>query len=285
MLGYWEKKDMRNTVKLSVGVLLLRIFILHASEVIYEPFDYLAATIDGASQNGGTGMTGSWSSSGSNPYAVISSGLSFTNLPTAGNKVARTQAPGSAEVNRLISAASQSALTSNDSTIWFSALINDKVYSAGYENGALLLATGPLSDSNSMPPNIAGGSGIGFCMKTVTYLHAIIIDGGSSSYSSNSLAMPGDNNTYLIVGKIEWAANGSDDTIRLFNIADPSADAPANGDAFATMTADLDQSAFDTLAIGNAQVSFIDEIRYALSYYEAVGRIVPPPAGTIITIK
>lgn len=55
--------------------------------------------------------------------------------------------------------------------------------------------------------------------------------------------------------------------------------------AFATLSANLDQSAFDTISIAGQQVSSLDEIRFALDYYGVVGREAPPPAGTIITIK
>ena len=45
----------------------------------------------------------------------------------------------------------------------------------------------------------------------------------------------------------------------VYSIADPTAALPA---PFATMTADLDQSLFDSLAIGDKQRAVVDEIRF-----------------------
>ena len=88
---------------------------------VYEPFDY---SIDALAGNGGaTGLGGNWASSGSNQQSVDSPGLEFAGLSTTGNAVRRTSAPGGAESNVAITAGAQSALTADNSTIYFSLLV------------------------------------------------------------------------------------------------------------------------------------------------------------------
>jgi hypothetical protein len=239
---------------------------------IYEPFDYPAGDIDG-SQAGGTGFaTAGWTTAAftQNPYDVRNSGLTFPGLSTLGRAVVRPGAPDSAEMHRGISAGNQQALLADGSTLWFSVLVNDDDYSGGNENGTMVLGTGALGSLGSKPPTIAGGSGLGLSFNGGTQLHGIAIDGGSSSYSAGFLSTPGVS-TYLILGRIDWAANGSNDMLWLFNMASVTYGAPPTNSAFAVMSADLDQSTFDTIAIGNQQISIIDELRFGGVYHEMMG--------------
>ncbi len=268
--------------------------------ILYEGFNYSPGDIDGT-QTGGTGFAATgWTTSNisnSNSYDVRSPGLSFTDLPTKGSSVARPSAPGGAEMNRPISAESQAALTGDDTTIWFSVLMNDREYAGRHAQGSLVLSTDPFTgpfNNSSVPPVMAGGEGFGVGFNgtpdNVLEVAGLAIDDGVSSFSADVLPDPdpsaGGNTTYLIAGKIEWAANGSDDVLRLFNIADPLAAEPVDGDAFATMMADLDQSLFDTIAIGDAQIGTFDEIRFATSFEEVMGRAaaaaVPEPSTFVL---
>lgn len=78
----------------------------------------------------------------------------------------------------------------------------------------------------------------------------------------------------MIVGQIDWVADGGNDTLSLYNILDVNTALPA---PFATMSADLDQSLFDTIAVGSAQVSALDEIRFGAALTD-VG-LIPEPAS------
>lgn len=60
-------------------------------------------------------------------------------------------------------------------------------------------------------------------------------------------------------------------------------DNTAGTGAFATMTADLDESQFDTLALANRQISSVDEIRFALSFEETMGR--EPTRGSVLIVR
>ena len=258
----------------------------NAALVLYEGFDYPAGDIDG-SQAGGTGFSATgWTTAAftRNPYDVRSTGLSFTGLPTVGLSVRRPSAPDDAEMHRGISAASQAALTADNSTIWFSTLMADDRYAGRHANAALMLGSGALTGPGGKPVTMAGGEGFGVAVNGQSdnsfRLHAIAIDGGTSSLSTEYIPTPGDQGTtFLVAGKIDWAPNGSNDTLTLYNITDPAAPLPSS---FATVSADLDQSVFDTVAMGDRQITPFDEIRFGNTFadvMEAGGGPPPGPSG------
>lgn len=261
-------------------------------EVIYEPFDYDTGALAG--QDGGIGFEGAWSSGGEdNHYAVTSPGLSFGELPVAGNRVRRPSAPQGAQSSRAISATSQAALTADNTTIWFSILLGDERFSTPNENGTFALASGAFSSGGSDSgglPNVPGGNGFGVTTRVLSDEFRIyayrIVDGTrerTSDYYEGSTTAGG---TYLVAGKIAWGEHHEGHTLHLFNITDPLAEEPPEDEeAFAFFEADFDQSTLNTLAIGNRQISSVDEIRFATSFYGAMGREVPPPAGTLMIIK
>ncbi len=261
-------------------------------EIIYEPFDYDTGTVGG--QDGGIGMTGSWSQTADREeFEVVSDGLSFGALPVEGNSIRRTSAPGSAEINREISAASQAALTADNTTIWFSILLWDQRFATDHENGTFAFTSGPFTSTGGnwgALPNVAGGDGFGVTTRLnedFFQIFAYRIQNGSqqrsSDYHEGSTTAGG---TYLVVGKIDWGEDNEGHTLHLFNITDPEKQEPPDeSTAFASFTADFDQSTLDTLAIANQQVSGYDEIRFATTFAAALGLEEPSPAGSVFIIK
>ena len=254
-----------------------------AALVIYEPFDYAAGVIDG-SQAGGTGFsTSGWTTSGGDGlHSVITPGLTFDVLSTQGNALQRNDKSGNSETHRLISAASQTALTADNSTIWFSLLVDTATSNPKNNNLTFLFGTDTFADLTAKPPTITGGGeglGISFLMNiSGASLTALTVDDGTSSRSTGMIGPFLGNDLLFIAGKIDWAAGGSDDTLTVYNITDPAAALPA---PFATMTADLDQSQFDTLAIGDKQVAVVDEIRFGTTFAEILGGNADPNAPSV----
>jgi len=261
--------------------------------VVYEGFNYTAGDVDG-SQAGGTGFAAAgWTTTGftRNPYDVRSDGLTFPGLPMLGRSIRRPSAPDSAEMHREISAAAQTALTADNSTVWFSVLTKDDEYSGANANAALVLGTDAFDGASNRPITMTGGNALGVAINGQSggsfRLHAIAIEDGSTNLSTDVLLMPGDEGaTYLIAGKIDWTPTGFDDTLTLYNILDPASDTLPS--PFATITADLDQSAFDTIAIGDQQITPFDEIRYATTFAEVMGRdatvnfVIPEPSTFLL---
>jgi len=269
--------------------------ITSARTVLYEGFDYPAGEVDG-SQAGGTGFADEgWTKSGINPFAIIAPGLSAPSVSGMGGAIMRPSVAGGTELHREITPVSQRTLTADGSTIWFSVLLRTDSYSTNNANLALILGTDPITDNaETKPVTLSGGEGIGVSINGADNqmnIHAYVCDDGTPVYSKGFLPdANGEDKTSvieLVVGKIEWAVDGGKDTLHLFHIDDPTAPEPDNADAFATMTADLDQSRFNTIAIGTQQVATLDEVRYGTDYSSVTGVLIPsaptPPDGTILS--
>ncbi|MFU8892723.1 MAG: hypothetical protein ACNA8L_03755 [Luteolibacter sp.] len=253
--------------------------------VVYEGFDYSTGSVVG--QNGGSGFDGSWQagSDNSNQWAVQSPGLTFSGLDTVGGSIKRPSAPNGADINRAISSSAQAALTTVNTTIWFSFLTVSTTFSIGNANGALLFGTGGITSmaDGGAAVQMAGGSAFGFSYRGLTAdggsmrLHAMTINNGTSTRSDDFI-FDTTATTYMIVGRIDWAPNGQNDVLSLFNVTDPTAGLPLT--PFATMSADLDQSLFNTIAIGTRQVETFDEIRFGTTM-ESVG-LIPEPTTALL---
>ncbi|MCG8587459.1 MAG: hypothetical protein MI757_22355, partial [Pirellulales bacterium] len=123
----------------AVVTLALAANAANATLVVYEPFDYSAGLINGT-QAGGTGLSGTgWNGTTDNvQYSVLSPGLTFTGLSTSGNKLQRASAPGSAQISRELTGSAITALTADNTTIYFSLLMQNNRFSTGNANDAFL---------------------------------------------------------------------------------------------------------------------------------------------------
>lgn len=295
-----------NTV-LSGTVMTMVIVIFAAAPagaglVLEEQFIYEAGNING--RDGGMGFDGPWGSSishgqiyttglvtfnvGNGTTINEDTGLYFSDLPIAGSALSRYGNAGRAEAHRLISGASQAALTADDTTIWFSML-----FSAGkdYRNFLFCFGTDSIKHTDNTFDLANPGAGFGFATADADgsgdgSINAVVFDNSQVATYIGTAFSPGlqpggsHNDTVLMVGKINWKANGTPDEFFLFNVTDMDTE-PAEADAIASITADLDQSAFDTVAFFDSSISIIDEIRFATSFVAAMG--VSDPYAPVIT--
>jgi hypothetical protein len=265
--------------------------------LVYEGFatysdgttEYADGTVNGTSgYNGGNGWNSNWiGSTTSVPFSVSSGSghghggtptvpLTFTGLSDTGNRVlGRKNAPGGAEVHRSIDGTVLPSLVADNSTIYFSILLETRYYSTGNENLAFLFGTDDAFNPNLKPVNSAGEA-IGVALKAIGGgqfdFQAIAVDGGVTSVSAVGGLATGTPTIFMIVGEITWGAGS--DTINLYNITDVNAALPT---AFASLSADLDQSQFDTIHVAGQQVSVLDEIRVDTTL-QGVG-VIPEPAS------
>jgi len=161
-------------------------------------------------------------------------------------------------------------------------LVRTDRFSVGNTGFTIVIGTDAFDviSPDNVNPTITGGEGFGLHVdstdnSTIDFF-GYAIDGGTAIESSTRL----DNTstaveTFLIAGRMDWAPNGTDDTLTLWNVTDPAAGL-AGATQFATVSADLDQTLFDTLAITDRQVITGDEIRFGLS---AAAAVVPEPAS------
>ncbi|NNC90302.1 MAG: hypothetical protein HKN82_17735, partial [Akkermansiaceae bacterium] len=245
-----------------------------AALLVEEQFIYNAGeNING--QNGGIGFAGPWVSSISHGriYDIEPTGLSFSTLRVDGNAVSRFGSAGRAQAHRVLSAAAQSALTGNDTTIWFSLLFQPP---SAHRYASFLFGTGAFTTGGS-PVLAAAGDGFGITLTAANgtgdgggAINALAFDNATAPTVVTSSFNPGTS-TALLVGKINWKPGGTPDEFFLFNVTDLGTE-PPEGSAIASITnLDFDQSAIDTIAIWDTNNAITDEIRIATTFGEAVG--------------
>ena len=240
---------------------------------VHEDFDYGGTgTLNGS---GGIGFDGSWAYSRNGTSAgyfeVGGAGLNFTDgssnvLPVSGKSTHRTIISGRSEANRVLSNTARTALLANGSTMWFSVLHQRTTNS---EHCAFVLGTGTfnVTAGSSLDEYAAGGEGFGFGSSNNEWIGAIGFDNTTDLTKDDSTVNA--SSTRLIVGKIVWSANGSNDTLTLYDVTDLTTE-PTN--SIATVSLDLNQTAFDRVAILSNKASAVyDEIRLGTSFFSVVG--------------
>ena len=265
---------------------------LHAEPTVSESFDYELGTQVAGQGNAIDGWLGSWQTSGGTDQAfeTVVEGQTFGDLVVAGNASQRSVRSGLQAMSREISLEAQTALTADDSTMWFSVLMTPTGGNGFAVNsyGTLIFGDASLSSGSgvSAAPIAAGGNAVGVSfagtglpagdpgrglfenmrIQGVTYAGGVLTQEGATVVGAD---------TSLVVGSVDWAENGTDDTLNLYLFTDLTTALP---DPFVTMLVDLDQSTFNVVSIGDGQTSIFDEIRFGLSLTDVLGDL-PSPQG------
>ncbi|HSH16452.1 MAG TPA: autotransporter-associated beta strand repeat-containing protein, partial [Verrucomicrobiae bacterium] len=253
--------------------------------VIYEPFDYPDGGLNG---NGGAevGLTGTWTATSSN-VQMASGSLAYGSLPTYGKSVSAIAGQNTFGGSRSVTAAalSGSGLLNDGATLWFSMVMG---YGTGgnLTNARLAFALGNSSfgtgnaqyfivNEGSQP-----GSGLGVTLGRFSTNGWTVATQfrdasfGTSLFGGNVFGTVGGTTIgagqqRLVIGKITWGESG--DTIELYQ-----PDANLNlGSAVSTLTADVDQSTFDTLTFTRGDVVTLDEIRFGANLEDVIGASTP----------
>jgi hypothetical protein len=270
----------------------------NAELVLLEQFDYegVEVTLDGF--DGGQGFAEPWTVTGwSRPYLIgltvyangpatttnDRGGLEFEGLDTAGSGLGRFGTAGQRQAQRALSEASKAALTADGTTIWFSCLAGPP--SNGNKYGTMIFATDPLialqgaANNGNLSSPTGQGFGVGFRID-----NGGLAGGGSGSPNAVAfidsesatvavgtyvppITEPGTHHdTSLIVGKINWKADGTEDELFLFNMVSATDPEPAEVDAIASLSADFDQSNFSLISLQDTGSVIYDEIRFGTSF-------------------
>ena len=222
-------------------------------------------------------------------------GLTFPGLPTAGSALSRFGTAGQRAAHRTPSPASLATLTTDGTSIWFSVLAGAPT---GNKFGTLIFGTDQLMAQQTAPPfpngnlnavagqafgvtfrNAVNGSGTG-SPNAIAFINTDVPTVDEGSYLPPIAGGATHHDTSLIVGKINWNANGTADELFLFNISVVGGGVPAEGDAIASLSADFDQSNFDTVSLWDTGSTIYDEIRFGTTFADVVP--VPEPSGAAL---
>ena len=284
----------------------------NAELLLLEQFDYEGVNQPLNGFDGGEGFAGPWVVGGwSRNYDIgrtlfapnpgVSGttvndrgGLEFEGLPTAGSALARYGTAGQREAHRELSAEAKAALTADDTTIWFSVLAGAPT--GPHKYGTLIFGTDPMlavrgaGDNANLSSPTGQAFGVGFrsdnggaagggpgSPNAVAFIDSASATVELGSYTPPLPAGATHHDTVLIVGKINWNPNGTEDELFLFNITSVSDPEPAEGDAIASLTADFDQSAFTMIALQDTGATIYDEIRFGTTFNSVLGLVAAVP--------
>lgn len=255
---------------------------LAAEPLIYEPFDYPAGSLNGASGSSEVGFTGAWSAD--ELTLVAENSLKHGTLPTKGGRIGnlsgKQNRPGGTRKVK-ISALGSSGLLKDDSTLWFSVIVgfSDQAVITNARLGLCLGSSGFNNGKYSYCLSEPGATGIGLTLgKFEQYRGQIFATqfrdgsiGGLEGFKDNvfgtidqKATLPQEGEHALVVGSIKWGA--SSDTIDLY-LADENLQI---GKAHSTLTVNVDQSRFDTISFKRSDMVTMDEIRFGATYADVI---------------
>ena len=279
-----------------------------AALLIYEPFDYASTEpinnggsfLGDGNQTGALGL-GTWSQTSqgtvgtpaappNNETDVSDGGLSFSDggsnaLPTTGNAWVRRNRVGQIATSSPIVAGGFSA---DNTTIWMTFLYQDLGFS-GPDFGIGLSSENMVGNDNQSLA--AAGVGVGFGINTsggpARSISALYYDNATEfirvTETTPTFNGPGASDVLLLAMKVEWNPDGTDDIISVYNVTDLTTEPTT---PLATATVDLsqaEQDSLDVLNISETQVAFVDEVRVASTFDEAVGGgAVPEPSSALL---
>ena len=271
----------------------------NAALLIHEPFDYASTSpvndgtfLGDGGQAGGLGL-GTWSqtNSGSNEIDVAASGLTFSDgagniLPTSGNAFERAQRVGQAAVNSPITA---SGFATDGTSTWMTFLFQDRGFSGPDFAIALTSQTMAFGDPQALS---AAGFGVGLGINSTGGPNrnvgtAVYNNATAQSFTPEATPTfdgPSASGIHLLAVKVNWNA-GTDDEIFVFDLSSDFSVEPAEGSALASSTfnwSQAEQDLLNNLAINESQVNFLDEVRVATTYLEAVG--IPEPSSALLGV-
>jgi hypothetical protein len=239
--------------------------------LFYEPFTYTAGDLDG---QGGWNATSAQvqTSSFTDDQGTQWDGT-ITAVPTSGGGFIAQS--GAASYDRALDPSITSSFVPGTTT-WLSFVAFSGTNGANARWGVAIGAAPLTASGNEMDGQGIGagqldqGSGAKAHYWTPN-------ESGSDRLSSGSGA--GTGRPVFVMVKIDWAADGFNDTITVARWNQTFATTPSSSDWDAatkvTLTADLDQSTFDTLSVFSSY-GYIDEIRIATSFDLAV-------TGTVVS--
>ncbi len=231
---------------------------------IYEPFNYAAGNLQGKSGASEIGLTGTWTAG--SQLTTEAPSLTYGTLPTSGNRV-RSVGVNSPGGSRPISPAALAdrGLLDDGATVWFSVVMGGyggwdmagNVFHLALGNNGIFYT---FPNSYNIPNDgITPGSGLGVRLHNKGVFATQFVAAGPQLTGDYDNTVNGgiiNDQQRLVVGKITWGATS--DTVEIYLPGeDMILPAPTS-----VLTANVDQSTFDTLTFSRGSNVLLDEIRF-----------------------
>ena len=186
-----------------------------------------------------------------------------------------------------VDAGATTALTADNSTIWMTFLFQDLGFS-GPDFGIGLASENMVGNDNQSL--VAAGVGVGFGINSsggpARSIGTVLYDNSTEFTrvieATASFNGPDPSEVVLLAMKVEWNPFGTDDVISVYNVTDLTTEPTI---ALATDTFNFtqaEQNSLDVLNISDTQVAFVDEVRIATTFAEAVGAPIPEPSVALL---
>ena len=291
---------MKNLIRPSLGLTASAMMstLSFGELLVLEQFDYEGTDTLLNGSDGGIGFDGAWEVVGwSRPYDIGRTsfaigdssmivndrgGLDFEGHPSAGTALSRFGTAGQQEAHRTLTAEVQTALTADNTTIWFSVLA---CAPAGNKFGSIIFGTDPMlavqggTENGNLSSATGQAFGMGFRVDngglfgsgTGSPNAVAFVNSASATISEGTYLPPfadgaSHHEVSLVVGKINWKPNGTEDELFLFNITPDGNPEPSEENAIASLTADFDQTNFTLLSLQDTGSTIFDEIRFGTTF-------------------
>ncbi|HSH16843.1 MAG TPA: Ig-like domain-containing protein, partial [Verrucomicrobiae bacterium] len=239
---------------------------------VYEPFAYPVGGLNGASGTSEVGFASPWTAPSQTTVAAAS--LDHGSLQPLGGSLSELGTGGSLGGSRMLSASALAGngLLADGATLWFSAVIGPGADS--WNNSIqFALANNQFNTNRTNIVDVGAqlGSGLGLSISrsgggaVVAANFRDATEGNEIIYGSwnSDVGLPfSTTHQYrLIVGKIVWGA--ASDTIEIYQ---PSGSLFLPSTPVSTLTANVDQSTYDTITFARGNAVMLDEIRFGATY-------------------
>ncbi|WP_396259595.1 Ig-like domain-containing protein [Haloferula sp. A504] len=245
--------------------------------LFHEPFDYAA----GSNLSGQGGWSGGSNTSGAFPEVHDGTGAeswdgSFTGVTQSGNFVGESKTPNPDADHVYAGKALDPSVTATftDGAVTWLGFI-------AFEKTQVAIGAGALNNRGESAGGQAIGAGGLFNNNSVRAHYWDDEDSNGSFEDHPSLTTLGSANPAFVMARIVWSDTG-DDTITVARFSSGSAisEAEFNAASQSTISADLDQSLFDTVSFAGSN-EYVDEIRIATTFDEAVNGTVSGGPGPV----
>lgn len=259
----------------AVAMLAFVVSLAQAELVFYEGFNYAAGDLDG---NGGWSATSQMQVALNGTTTDTYTGT-YASVTTTGGYAFNTT--GNGGVANVALGSSVTSTFTDGSVTWLS-VIDIRGTNGANAKGAFAIGAAALSGNNFyLNDTTLAGDGIGMATYNNNSDEAVYwTDLGGITNSSTDIP-GGTGRDRFNVAKITWSDAGND-TIEwaFFDAGATITEANFNAAGKSSISADLDQSSFDTLSLGSSFMHF-DEIRIATTFDSVVSgtEVVPEPAS------